>query len=46
MKVEETKEDKTLREAILRLEMRKVRTLVNELNKLILKEEKDAENKK
>jgi len=44
--IEESKEDKILREAILRLEMRKVRTLVNELNKLILKEEKDAENKK
>jgi len=33
-KIEETKEDKILREAILRLEMRKIKTLMNELIKI------------
>ena len=45
MKVEETKEDKELREAIICLEMRKIMTLVNEINKLI-KKEKEDENEK
>jgi len=45
MKVEETKEDKELREAIIRLEMRKTRTLVNEINKLIKKEKEDEQKK-
>jgi hypothetical protein len=45
-KIKETNEDKKLREAILRLEQSKMKTLMNEIHKLILKEEKDAKNKK
>lgn len=44
-KIEESKKDKILREAILRLEQRKMKTLMNEIHKLILKEEKDAKKK-
>jgi hypothetical protein len=43
-KIEETNEDKIPREAILRLEQRKMRVLINELHKLI-KEEKDEKKK-
>ena len=44
-KIEESKEDKELREAIIRLEMRKMKTLMNELHKLIKKEKEDEQKK-
>lgn len=44
-KIEESKEDKIFREAVLRLEQRKMKTLMNEIHKLILKNEKNAKKK-
>ena len=44
-KIEESQEDKILREAILRLEQRKMRVLMKELHKII-KEVKDEKNEK
>ncbi len=45
-KIEKTNEDKIIREAILRLEQRKMKTLMKELHKLILKEEKNEKKKR